>query len=494
MYPSTLLLTPPYHAGVVESAGRWPPLGLLYIAGALRQRGYEAEVYDAMSLEHSPAEIRHRLEASRPHVVATTAITSSYYATVEVLRIAKEVDPSVITVLGGVHPTFCYDDVLRSHPQEIDFIVRGEGEITMVELVAALAERADYPALARVPGLAFLQDGNIVTTLPRPFVQDLDTLRPAWELVSWEDYFLYFVPGSRMATISSSRGCIHECGFCSQQKFWSRTYRERTPQSFLSEIDLLHQEYGVNTFLVTDEFPTRDRPRWERILEGLIHRRYPIHLLIETCVEAIVRDADIMDKYKAAGILHIYVGVEATRQDQLDTFKKDIRCEQSWEVIRLIREAGMISETSFILGVPEETEQTIQDTLRLAEHYNPDYAHFLLLTPWPYADMYPDLEPYVEVRDLAKYNLVEPVIKPRAMSREELFQQVIRCYRQFYMQKLPQWFEMKDDFRRRYLIRSMLEMLKRSFLKDYLGGLGQVPQQVQDYLHRLATVATEDPD
>jgi anaerobic magnesium-protoporphyrin IX monomethyl ester cyclase len=440
MYPRTLLITPPYHAGVVESAGRWPPLGLLYIAGALRQHGYEAEVYDAMSLEHSPSQIRQRLEADRPHIVATAAYTSSFYSAVEVLRIAKEVDPSAITVLGGVHPTFCYEDALRGHPGVIDFIVRGEGEITMVELVAAVAEGADGSALARVAGLAFLHDGSLVVTPTRPFIPDLDSVHPAWELVPWEDYRLYFVPGSRVATVSSSRGCIHECGFCSQQKFWCGTYRQRSPEGFLGEIDLLYQEYGVNTVLLTDEFPTQDRPRWERILEGLIRRKYPISLLIETCVEAIVRDADIMDRYREAGILHIYVGVEATRQERLDRFKKDIRCEQSREAIRLINEAGLISECSFILGVPEETETTIEETLELAKHYDPHYAHFLLLAPWPYADIYPDVEPYIEVRDLSRYNLVEPVIRPRSMGREELFSRVLDCYRRFYMWKLPQWF------------------------------------------------------
>jgi anaerobic magnesium-protoporphyrin IX monomethyl ester cyclase len=295
-----------------------------------------------------------------------------------------------------------------------------------------------------------------------------------------------------VATVSCSRGCISECGFCSQQKFWHRTYRQRSSENFLEEVDLLYGRYGVNVFLLTDEYPTRDRHRWEGILDGLIERHYPAHFLIETCVGDIVRDADIMGKYREAGILHVYIGVEATKQERLDHFKKDIRCEQSWEAIRLIEGAGMISECSFILGVPEETPETIRDTLELAEHYNPDYAHFLMLAPWPYADMYQQLEPYIEVWDLSKYNLVEPVIRPRAMSREALFQQVIHCYREFYMKKLPQWFEIADDFRRRYLIRSMLEMLKRSFLKEHRKGLGRIPAQAREYLARLDAAAAPD--
>jgi anaerobic magnesium-protoporphyrin IX monomethyl ester cyclase len=477
-----LLITPPYHSGVVESAGRWPPLGLLYIAGALQQAGHAVMVYDAMTKEHDIDQIRSYIQAWKPDVVGTTAYTSSFYAAVETLKAAKSVSPSIVTVIGGVHPTFCYEDTLTDYPNIVDFVICGEGEKTAVELVNSLQRGENYDQLARVRGLAYRKDGKVVVTPPRPFLSDLDEFQPAWNLVDWNDYFLYFLPNSRVATVSSSRGCTNECAFCSQQKFWHRTCRERSAASFLAEIDLLYSKHKVNVFLLTDEYPTRDRQRWEEILDGLSERHYAAHFLMETCVGDIIRDADIMWKYKAAGILHVYVGVEASKQERLDRFKKDIRCEQSREAIRLINKAGLISECSFILGVPEETTETIRHTLKLAQHYNPDYAHFLMLTPWPYADMYQELKPYIEVHDFSKYNLVEPVIKPVAMTREEVFQQAINCYRQFYMRKLPQWFRMADGFRREYLIRSMKEMLARSFLKKHGHGLGKIPAQIEKYL------------
>lgn len=480
-----LLITPPYHAGVVESAGRWPPLNLLYLAGALQQAGHQVVVYDAMTREDDLDQIRARIEAEKPDIVGTTAYTSSYYAAVNTLKEAKKVNPSIITMIGGVHTTFCYEDALSNHPDVIDFVVRGEGERIVTELVNSLDTGIDYNRLSDIKGLAYRSNGQVIATPPQPFLSNLEEYRPAWNLVDWSDYLLYFVPDSRLAIVSSSRGCTHECGFCSQQKFWEGTYRERSADAFLAEIDLLYNKYQINVFLLSDEYPTYNRQRWEQILDGLMERNYTAHFLIETCVGDIVRDADIMWKYKAAGILHIYVGVEASRQERLDLFKKDIKCEESREAIRIINEAGLISECSFILGVPEETPETIRHTLELAQHYNPDYAHFLMLAPWPYADMYQDLKPYIEVDDFSKYNLVEPIIKPEAMSREELFKQAISCYRQFYMKKLPQWFAMTDSFRRDYLIRSMKEMLKRSFLKKYMGGLGKIPAQVEKYLSIL---------
>jgi anaerobic magnesium-protoporphyrin IX monomethyl ester cyclase len=482
-----LLITPPYHAGVVESAGRWPPLGLLYLAGSLTAGGHDAEVYDAMTKTDDLETIKRHIASQRPDVVATGAYTSSFYAARDVLHVAKEVNPAIITIIGGVHPTFMYEEAIEGGG--IDFVVRGEGERTLRELVDALGDTDDVyenGRLRKIRGIAYQEDGQLVVTPPRPFAHNLDLLpSPAWELVDWDDYTLYPIPGSKLACVSSSRGCTNECGFCSQQKFWNQTHRMRSPENFLAEIDLLHQEYSVDVFLITDEYPTRDRERWEAILDGLIARNYDARFLMETCVADIVRDADIMHRYREAGVLHIYVGVEATKQERLDLFKKDIRCEQSREALRLIRGAGMISECSFILGVPEETKETVADSLELADHYDPDNAHFLLLAPWPYADMYEDLKPHIEEYDYSRYNLVEPVIKPEAMSRDEIMQETIDAYRRFYSRKLGEWLDMPQSFRRDYLLRAMKEMLDRSFLKNYSHGLGEIPAEIEKNLERL---------
>ncbi len=480
-----LLVTPPYHAGVVESAGSWPHLGFIYIAGEVRRAGFEVAIYDAMSEEHTLDEIRQHLRDFRPDVVAVSAKTPALYAAVSVARAAKEEVPGVSTVLGGIHPTFCYREVLRDY-SEVDYVVRGEGEQTLPELLTALDGQRDQ--LSAVRGIAYRDrdTGTVVATLPRPFIRDLDSLAPAWDLVRWSDYKLHFVPGSRVATVSSSRGCTNECRFCSQQKFWQRSHRGRQAGHFVAEVEHLHERYGVDYVMLTDEYPTRDRPRWEAILDGLIERRLPVRLLIETCVSDIIRDADILEKYRSAGVWHIYVGVEGTRQERLDLFKKDIKCEQSRQAIHLINQADIISETSFILGVPEETPESIADTLELSRYFDPDYAHFLMLAPWPFADMYMELQPYIETYDLSRYNLVEPVMRPMAMTREELMAASVDCYRQFYMRKLPTWHALSAGFKRQYLLGSMEAMLERSFLRKHGHGLGAMPAEVARHLKEIS--------
>lgn len=467
-----LLITPPYHAGVVESAGAWPNLGLIYLAGHLRAAGHEVIIYDAMTKGHDLAQIKTRIEQERPEVVGTTSYTASAPAASQVLQIAKAADPSILTVFGGIHANFMYEEILNEWPW-VDVVVRGEGEETLPDL---LASWPDQLKLDQVKGIAWRSPaGAIKINPPRPFIADLDQLLPAWDLVEWEDYTFYVLPGSRLGLVNSSRGCPHQCAFCSQQKFWQQSYRERSAENFVDELEYLKQTYGINVVMLSDEYPTRNRQRWERILDLLLERKIGMYLLLETCVSDILRDRDILDKYRAAGVIHVYIGVEATDQASLDQFKKSITCEQGKEALALLNQANIISECSFVLGTPDETPAHIEQTLELARHYNPDFAHFLLLAPWPYADMYAELKPFIIERDYSKYNFVEPVIKPSLMTAEELARSVIRCYKEYYQERVETYPSIPDPFKREYMLRSLQVMLNNSFLRRHMQGDGPLP-------------------
>ncbi|PLX23466.1 MAG: magnesium-protoporphyrin IX monomethyl ester oxidative cyclase, partial [Ignavibacteria bacterium] len=448
-----------------ESAGRWMPLSYVYLAGAVRAAGFEAEIYDAMTKQHTLAEIADRLREPDYDVLAMSAITATMPATLDVLREARAIDPNVITVLGGVHPTFCPEELFEDHSGLIDFILQGEGEESLPTLLRVL-HRGE--SLTKVPGLVHQHPGGIQKNECLPFIEDLDALPTAWDLVDWEDYRYYVIPDSRLGAVSTSRGCTHECTFCSQQKFWKKSWRARRPERVVEEMRMLHDTYGVNVFLLVDEYPTRERDRWEELLDRVIHARLDSYLLMETRVEDIVRDADLMEKYRQAGIVHVYIGVEATTQETLDHIKKDISVEQSEEAIRLLHGQNMITETSFVLGFPWETPESIEQTLALAQRYGPDFAHFLAITPWPYADMYDELRDNVEVHDYAQYNLVEPILRPDAMTRDEVRRAIVDCYARYYMHRVPEYFKIKDRFKRDYLKRSMKLIMSNSFLTNLI--------------------------
>jgi len=477
------LITPPYHSGVVESAGTWLNVGFVSIAGSLRAAGYEVDYYDAMSLWHKWPEIQSRIEAFRPDVIATTAFTASIVEAVKLCRLAKQIKPSMVTVLGNVHATFCYDEILTQDHGSVDYIVRGEGEVTLVELLHCL-NAGDDPK--KVKGLAFWRDGGVEVTASAPFIQDLDSLPMAWDLVEWPIYKYRAKHDARLAIVSTSRGCKQQCSFCSQQLFWSRSWRARSPENVIAELELLSSKFGVEIAMLSDEIPTFDRDRWVRILDLMIERRVPVKLLMETRVDDILRDAGIMDRYRLAGVDHIYVGVEAGSQETLDLFRKDTLVAQSKQAIDLINNADIVSETSFVLGMPDDTPESIALTVELAKHYNPDMAFFLAIAPWPYADLYPQLEEYVATKDYSKYNLVEPVIKPRNMTMEELGRELGKAAQKFFMHKF-QNLHLLTPWKQEFMVSVLDLLINHSYLAGQMkaamrDGGGEMPQAVKDLL------------
>jgi len=468
-----LLITPPYHSGVVESAGTWLNVGFVYIAGSLRAAGFEPDYYDSMSLRHDYADIQKRIEDTKPDIVATTAFTAEIVEAMKVLSLAKKIDPGIITVIGNVHPTFQYKELLESSHAYLDFIVRGEGERTMVELCQALEAGADP---AKVKGLAFYRDGGVHVTDPRGYIEDLDSLSMAWDLVEWPIYTYKPMVGSTLAIISSSRGCTSQCSFCSQQLFWERGWRARSAENVVDELVMLREKFGVDVVMLSDETPTISRERWEKLLELKMERGLDTKILMETRVDDILRDEDIMHKYVGAGVDHIYVGVESVSQGTLDMYNKNIKVDESIKALNLINEHDIVSETSFVLGMPDDTEESFRNTLEIAKQYNPDLAFFLAIAPWPYSEIYDSLKDFIAVDGYDKYNLVEPVVKPRNMTLHEVFSGLGHLSRDFYMHKLNTLDTMSPR-KREFMVKVVRLIAEDSYLAEHMGG--KMPAEVK---------------
>lgn len=485
------LVSAPYHSGVVESAGTWLNLGFVYLAGSLRAAGYEVDYYDAMALWHDEEQIRRRLEDFKPDVVASSAFTAALVASVDVLRLAKKIDPQIVTLLGNVHATFCFNEILREDHDVVDFIVRGEGERTLPALLDCL-NAGDDPA--KVAGLAFWRDGGVVKTAAAPMICDLDALPTAWDLVEWPIYKYRAKKDARLAIVSSSRGCTQNCSFCSQKLFWNKSWRARSPENFVAELVMLHDVHGVKVAMLADETPTMDRRRWEKILDLMIERPPGVRLLMETRVVDIVRDADIMDRYRLAGVEHIYVGVEAGDQATLNLFKKGTKVTESKRAIDLINAADIVSETSFVLGMPTDTPESIAATVELAKQYNPDMAFFLAIAPWPYADLYPELAPYVATRDYRKYNLVQPVVKPIGMSLAQVEQELAMASKKFFMHKF-QNLEQLTPWKQEFMLAVFDILMNHSYLatqmQDMAAPGNRMPDSVRAMLKKVGAARRE---
>jgi anaerobic magnesium-protoporphyrin IX monomethyl ester cyclase len=468
---------------VDEIAGRWIPLGLVYLAGAARQANLDTEIYDAMAKGHAYPEIEQRLREAMADYVATTAITATIDDAVKTLELAKRIKPDTVTILGGVHPTFMYGEVL-SCSAAVDYIVIGEGEVTLRHLLEVLKAGGNPETVA---GIAFRRGGAVVKTDRRTFMESLDDLPAAWDLLDWRDYYSLVIPGSRLGAISTSRGCFHDCTFCSQQKFWEKSWRARDPQRIADELEYLYTTYQVNVFLITDEYPTKSRERWEALLDAVIAKDIPVYLLMETRASDIIRDKDIIWKYRKAGIIYISSGVETADQSILDAMKKEQVLEEMKRVFDILREHEIVSEASFMVGFPDETSDSIKKTMQLAQQYNPDIANFFTFTPWPYADGYNDLKPLIRVHDYGKYNLVDPVLEPHKMSILQIEVAIADGYRRFYMSKIIEFMTMKATFKRDYLMRITKLFMGSSFVMKKLGIgiLGKIPAKMEEVRNKF---------
>ncbi|MGB8933245.1 MAG: radical SAM protein [Anaeromyxobacteraceae bacterium] len=459
-----LFVGPPYNCWGVQVIGTWPPLQLAYLAGVAEKAGHEARIFDAMNKHASFDDVRAEVERLRPDVVValdylpvTGAIsTATVPAALQALKIAKEVDPKIVTVLGGPHPTFMYGEIFADPESRVDVVLCGENEETFSELLAALPGGA----LGDVKGIAFVRDGKVVATPLRPHIADLNALKPAWHLLDWSDYHYNIEPWGRMASMLTSRGCMMGCSFCSHRQFWRGDWRARDPENVIEEMHELVDEYGVEFITLIDPYPTCDRGRWEKLLDLLIADKMKVQLLMETRVEDIVRDEDILPKYRAAGVIHLYLGAEGSTNEMLVSLNKGTSVDLNKRAMDLARANDLTTEASFMIGGPTETWKSIEATIAEAIRVNPDIAIFPVLTPMPFTPIYKQFKDRIRVTDWSKYNLATPIVEPYDMTLEEVMVALGKCYMSFYAKKMPEVMKLPDGFKRRYMLSAFQEMMK----------------------------------
>jgi anaerobic magnesium-protoporphyrin IX monomethyl ester cyclase len=459
-----LFIAPPYRCWGVQVIGTWPPLQLAYLAGAALDAGHEARLCDAMNNGFTFDDVRAEIEAYRPDFVVSldylpvsgAISTATVPAALETLAIAKDVSPGIVTIIGGPHPTFLYDEILGDVDCRVDYVLLGEMEETLPELLSAVAEgRA-----TEVAGVAFRDGGGVHATSMRPHIVDLDTLNPAWHLLDWSLYHYNIEPWGRMASILTTRGCMMGCSFCSHRKFWRGDWRARDPRKVVDEIRLLVEKYEVEFITLIDPYPTNDRDRWEQQLDLLIEADLDVHLLMETRVEDIIRDEDLLPKYHAAGIIHMYLGAESSSDEMLSSLNKGTDVDMNKRAIDLLREHDIMTEASFMIGFPNETWETIAQTAAEAVRLNPDIAVFPIITPMPFTPLHEEMKDRIRVTDYSKYNLMTPIIEPYAMSLDDVYRALAKCYMTFYGQKMKEVAALPDGFKRRYMMSAFEQMMK----------------------------------
>ncbi|MET1414788.1 magnesium-protoporphyrin IX monomethyl ester anaerobic oxidative cyclase [Roseibium sp. HPY-6] len=463
-----VLIHPNYHSGGAEIAGNWPPAWVAYLAGHLREAGFEdIHFIDAMTNNLTDEALRQKLRDLKPDVVGSTAITPSIYVAEQVLKIAQEECPDAIRVLGGIHATFMYKQVLSEAPW-IDVIVRGEGEEIFRDLIRCIAAGRWPQDQRNIRGLAFAEGDQFVATQAAPTVKDIDAINPDWSLLEWSKY-IYVPLGVRVAIPNMARGCPFTCSFCSQWKFW-RDYRVRDPKKVVDEIETLVAQHDIGFFILADEEPTINRKKFIAFCQELIDRglNEKVKWGINTRVTDIYRDRELLSFYRKAGLVHVSLGTEAAAQLKLDRFNKETKVAENKEAIRLLREADIFVEAQFIVGLDNETPETLEETFQMAWDWQPDLANWAMYTPWPFTPLFAEIKDKVEIFDFSKYNFVTPIMAPEAMDRATLLDRVMHNYRRFYSRKALFYYPWRGTgFRRRYLLGCLKAFLKAGFQRKF---------------------------
>ncbi|MBI4616706.1 MAG: cobalamin B12-binding domain-containing protein [Planctomycetes bacterium] len=402
-----MLVFPPMRQVTRQMKLALPPLGISYIAAVLRDR-YDLELLDA-SVEGfhqerklargvivfglSRGQIRERIERARPDVVGASCIFSTAYPECQmILDVAKEVDPDMVTVMGGNHPTFLAEQVLAETPS-CDYIVRGEGEYVMLELLEAIEKGRE---LRLVRGIAFRNRGQVVLTPDAPLRDDLDKIPfPARDLLPMERYFDISTGHSgaaisrRASTMLTSRGCPSRCTFCSSTVFWGNSYRVRSPENVLTEMVLLKERYGVSEIQIEDDNYTVVKSRVQEICRGMVERKLDIAWSLPNGVAVWTLTEPMLDDMKASGCYELLLAFESGSQRVLkEIVKKPLHLDRARKTVEYIQKIDIRTSSTFIVGFPGESLAEMKLTTDLAIRLDLDFAFYFVANPLPGTAMY----------------------------------------------------------------------------------------------------------
>jgi len=365
-----LLINPFYPISETPS----PPLGLAFLAAVLENAGIKVKLLDFVVYPYSKTILETELNSFQPDFVGLTSVTMTFDNAIGVVKDVKDIAPDTITVMGGPHVSFCAQETLNLYP-ELDFIVIGEGEETIVEL-ARMAQ--GECSRANIKGIAYRDDSRTITTGVRPFI-DVNTLPlPARHLIPLGRYRALGMPIS----MTSSRGCPFHCIFCVGRKMVGAKIRYRNAGSVADEIQYLCT-LGFHQINLADDLFTANKKHCHDVCDEIIRRNLNVKWTSFARVDTV--STDVLIKMKAAGCQAVSFGIESANARILKTIKKGITLKQVVDAIDMCNTAGIMPHASFILGLPGETPETIRETVDFGlemKKLGLSYG-FHLLAPFP---------------------------------------------------------------------------------------------------------------
>ena len=365
------------------------PLGLVCIGGPLIDAGFAVKLIDH-DQNGWPEErlIKELTDFGTDYILlGHSGSTAAHKTALKTIRAVHKILPHIRVVYGGVYPSYA-DRVVMAECEEIDVIVRGEGEQTIVGLIRTWEQTDD---LSAVDGITWRNGPEIVVNRSRTPIRDLDEYRSGWELVDWPRYSMFGFNSA--AGLQFSRGCTLTCVYCGQWMFWKK-WRHRSPEYVVEQLRILADQYGVKLVWFADENFAADREIAKKILELIVEADLGLSLNLNMTAADVVRDADLIPLYKRAGVDYIVMGVETLKDEIVTSIRKNNPFEISKEAVRLLRENNIISLTNIIYGLEEESWKTILEKFKGLLDLDSDILNAMYLTPHFWTAQGKATEPY----------------------------------------------------------------------------------------------------
>ncbi len=369
-----------------ESLGKgmeagWINHGLAQLSACAKAEGFEIDLIDLRGLKGWD-EFRAELEQRRPDVTGLTMMSVDYNPVMETLDVIKDVDPSIITVVGGPHPTLVLEEV-KANPK-IDYIVTHEGEITFPKLLAAI-ERGEPPKERVLVGER--PDLDAI-----PFV-DRELFFEEWRRCGYapDSPEVPFVPElpPPFLTIIAGRGCIYNCNFCQPaERIIFGRFRQRGVPSVIEELKLLQGKYHFASFMFHDDCLTNDREWVAEFCKTYKRAGFTQPFFCQSRADIIVRHEELVELMANAGCRGYFIGFESGSDRVLRFLRKGTTREVNLKAAQICRKYGISVWANYMLGLPTETKEEVMETISMLKEMDPDYYSPAFYTPHPGSDLY----------------------------------------------------------------------------------------------------------
>lgn len=397
-----LLINPPqtFYPSSEPPAGNLP-LGLMYIAAVLNKAGYKSEILDAFMADYSfqrneekinvgmPFErIKQEISRRKPDIVGIAGpFTCQIRNSVKISDLVKQLDPSILTVIGGPHVTTVPKEFLEE-ARNVEIAVTGEGEYAMLDIAEYFEGKKK---LNEILGIAYRKDGKVIVNSNRPFIKNLDELPyPAYDLVDMEQYLNpkkigYRSFRKRAVSMITSRGCPYNCCFCSVHLHMGREFRANSASYVLNHIQYVVEKFKVKNIFFEDDNLTFDLARFEAICDGLIEKKIKIGWETPNGVRADCLNLNLLQKMKKSGAQSVFFGVESGDQKILNNIIcKSLDLNRVVEVAKICKDIGLKTGAFYIIGFPGEKKENMQKTVDFALKLKRDFdvgMHLFIATP-----------------------------------------------------------------------------------------------------------------